>query len=446
MNRRDIALHYFDENKDFMDKYVPAQIERNRKGDVHINVTDKDGNPVKNVKIVIKQKSHAFRYGANIFMLDEFETEEKNKIYRDEFSKTFNLATIPFYWSDFEPEQGKPRFSADSPKVYRRPATDLCVDYCLEKGIEPKCHCLNYDNFLPKWLKDADVATHKKCLDKRFCELAKHYADIIPSWEVTNETFNTQWDTPNNWQSKFYKEDDFVEWSFRMADKYFPLNRLIINDYLVFEQDYRENRSQYYMQIERLMNNGITHLDSIGMQFHSFFGKDMEKDIAKTRYNPIYLYEVLNKYAQLGKKIQITEMTIPAYSDSSEDEEIQAELIKNLYSVFFSHPAMEAIIYWNVVDGYAAFAPQGDMTSGENVYYGGVRRFDLSEKPASKVIKDLFAKEWHTETEETTDENGKAKLRGFYGEYEMEIHTPDKTIKSDISISENRNGFIDVTI
>ena len=139
-------------------------------------------------------------------------------------------------------------------------------------------------------------------------------------------------------------------------------------------------------------------------------------------------------------------MTIPAYSDDPEDEEVQAELIKNLYSVFFSHPAMEAIIYWNVVDGYAAFARQGDMTSGENIFYGGIRRFDLSEKPASKVIKDLFTKEWHTETEETTDENGKAKLRGFYGEYEMEIHTPDKTVKSDISISEHRNGFIDVTI
>ena len=139
-------------------------------------------------------------------------------------------------------------------------------------------------------------------------------------------------------------------------------------------------------------------------------------------------------------------MTIPSYSYSPDDEEVQAELIKNLYSVFFSHPAMEAIIYWNVVDGYAAFAPQGDMTVGENVYYGGVRRFDLSEKPASKVIKDLFSNVWHTEAEETTDENGKAKLRGFYGEYEMEIHTPDKSVKSAISISENRNGFIDVTI
>ena len=61
-------------------------------------------------------------------------------------------------------------------------------------------------------------------------------------------------------------------------------------------------------------------------------------------------------------------MTIPAYSDSFEDEEVQAELIEKLYTVFFSHPAMEAIIYWNLVDGYAVAAPQGDMTKGENIY------------------------------------------------------------------------------
>ena len=114
MNRRDTALRYFDENRDFMDSYVNAQIEQNRKGNIRISAKDKDGNPVSGAKIKIKQKNHEFRYGANIFMLDEFETDEKNKIYRNEFAKTFNLATIPFYWDAFEPQDGKQRFAADS--------------------------------------------------------------------------------------------------------------------------------------------------------------------------------------------------------------------------------------------------------------------------------------------------------------------------------------------
>lgn len=442
MTRRDTVLRFFNENKDFMDYYVKAQIERNRKRNLKISLKDGEGRPVSGAKIKIVQKSHEFRYGANIFMLDEFESDEKNKIYREEFSKCFNLATIPFYWSDFEPTQGKPRFSVDSEKIYRRPPSDLCVNYCLENGIEPKCHCLNYDNFIPQWLEDADVDTLKRMLDKRFRELSERYSDVIPSWEVTNETFNPF----TRCQSKFYKEDDFVEWSFRAADRYFPTNRLIINDYKVFEDAYRENRSQYYMQIERLMRNGIAHIDSVGMQFHCFCTKEAEKDMAATRYNPLYLYEVLDKYAQLGKKIQITEMTIPAHSNSEEDESIQAELIKNLYTLFFSHPAMEAIIYWNVVDGYAAFAPMGDMTFGENVYFGGIRRFDMTEKPASKVIKELFTKTWHTEAEAVTDENGEASLRGFCGEYNMEIYSDGKEKKLAATISSKRNNIIETAI
>ena len=444
MNRRDTALRYFDENRDFMESYVNAQIEQNRKGTVKVSVKDKDGNPVSGAKIKIKQKNHEFRYGANIFMLDELETDEKNKIYRDEFAKTFNLATIPFYWDAFEPEEGKPRFAADSEKIYRRPPSDLCVNYCLEKGIEPKCHCLNYDFFIPAWLKDADVDTHKRALEKRFRELAEHYADIIPTWEVTNETFREP--TAREYQTKFYKEDDFVEWSFRMADRYFPNNRLIINDYAVFEGNYVENRSRYYMQIERLLRNGIAHLDSVGIQFHSFFPQEREGEMAKTRYNPVYLYEVFNTYAKLGKKLQITEMTIPAYSNSDEDEDVQAELLENVYKVFFSHPSMEAAIYWNMVDGYAAFAPQGDMQNGENTLYGGVRRFDLSEKPASKVLKNLFQNVWHTETESATDDGGVAKLRGFYGEYDAEIICNGMTKTLTIPISSKRNNEFEVIV
>ena len=162
MGRREIALKYFEENDDFMQYVVKPSIEQNRKGKAYITIVDNYGNPVKNAKVSVVQKSHEFKYGANIFMLDEMESDEKNSAYKEAFKDIFNIATIPFYWSDLEPVQGEPRYTADSPKIYRRPAPDLCIDYCLKNGIEPKCHCLNYEAWLPKWLKDADVHYHKK--------------------------------------------------------------------------------------------------------------------------------------------------------------------------------------------------------------------------------------------------------------------------------------------
>jgi GH35 family endo-1,4-beta-xylanase len=168
-------------------------------------------------------------------------------------------------------------------------------------------------------------------------------------------------------------------------------------------------------------------IDAIGAQFHMF--ESRESEIAKSSYlyNPKSLYDHMNLYSNLSKHLQVTEITIPAYSNDEKDEEIQAEIIKNLYRVWFSHPSMEQIIYWNLVDGYAYVEnptpeairwSQGNMSVGENVYYGGLLRFDLSPKPAYYAIKDLITKEWHTELEVETDENGYARFRGFYGDYE----------------------------
>ena len=49
------------------------------------------------------------------------------------FKEYFNLATVPFYWNSLEPQENKPRFEKDSEKIYRRPAPDLCLEYCEEK-------------------------------------------------------------------------------------------------------------------------------------------------------------------------------------------------------------------------------------------------------------------------------------------------------------------------
>ena len=415
MSRRDTALRFFLEQTGETAMRVETGIELNRKGNAHIKLTSGSGSLPEGLTVEIEQVSHEFRFGANLFMLDEFETAEKNRIYRERFPEIFNLATLPFYWNDLEPEEGHPRFAADSPKVYRRPAPDLCVAYCREKGIEPKCHCLNYDSFIPEWARYRTVREQKALLDRRFREIAERYADSIPSFEVTNETLGYA-------KSAFYYEDDFVEWSFKTADRYFPKNRLIINDFdiwfpgSIWFPGAFNPRQAYYMQIERLLRNGTVHLDSIGLQFHSFFPLEKEEEMAGQRYNPETLLRLMDLYSRFGRAEQITEMTIPAYSGDAEDEEIQAELLRNLYTVFFSHPAMEAVIYWNLVDGYAAYAPQGDMSAGENRYRGGLLRFDMSEKPAYRELRNLITKTWHTSCV-LKPQGASLDFRGFYGDY-----------------------------
>ena len=164
------------------------------------------------------------------------------------------------------------------------------------------------------------------------------------------------------------------------------------------------------MLIERSLSNGA-RIDAVGLQYHMFHALDRYVELSQIYYDPERIFAVLDRYSDFGKPIQITEVTIPAYSDSKEDEEIQSEILRNVYRIWFSHPNVEAITYWNLVDGYAAFAKQGDMTAGENIYYGGLIRHDFTPKPAYYTLKNLFNNEFRTETVLVTDDNGTCGLR-----------------------------------
>lgn len=426
------------------DARVKAGIEMNRKGPMLFTFKGKDGKILENVHIKVTQKTHDFKYGADLFMLDEMPNDELNEAYKTRFAEAFNLATLPFYWTGLEPERGKTRYSANAPKLYRRPPPDLCVDWCEKNGIEPKAHILNYASVTPEWAV-GDVATEKRLLVKRFRELSEHYADRIKMWEVTNETM---WgaDYSGKNAANLYRQEDYVEWSFRTAEQFFPGNELIINEAHCRVWDgiwYQRERSPYYMQIGRAMQNGA-RIDAIGMQFHMFHEADKVVEATRDFYDPKRLFDVLETYAKFNRPLQITEITIPAYSTDPGDEEVQAEILRELYRIWFSARGMEAIIYWNLPDGYAAFAEPGDFTRGENAYYGGLCRFDMSPKPAYQVVKDLFAKEWRTNFER--DVGGRFAFRGFHGTYELEVSSNGRTKKQDFIIRPNFKDRIEIVI
>lgn len=443
-NRRQV-LELFEKQKDYMEERVNCGIEMYRKGYGRITLKDSEGNAVKGAVIKAVQKNHEFRFGANLFMLDELETEEKNEKYKKYFSDTFNMATLPFYWDATEPEKGKTRYSKDSKKFYRRPAIDLCIEFCEKHGIEPREHALAYDNFFPKWLYNASIPEIKAALENRYSEVSQRYKDKIPTIEVTNEM---EW---KKGKTAFYDEPDYVEWCFKTAEKYFPANQLVINEHTgAAWADSCRVTDKYYAYTEAAMLKGA-RIDAIGMQYHMFFRAEDEYKSTRPFYNPENLYKHMDLYSNFGKPLQVTEVTVPAYSNSEEDEALQAEILTNLYKIWFSHPNVEQIIYWNLVDGYAHVwepdpekirASMGNMSLGENYYYGGLIRFDFTPKPAYYAVKNLIEKEWHTETKLVSDGDGVASFKGFYGDYDVEVTVGGKTVTKTVKLaSKGCNNF-----
>ena len=440
----------FEEHREFFDKTVPAGIEKHRKGDGKITVADKNGTPIKDAKIKINQKSHEFRFGANLFMLDELETEEKNEKYKKCFAELFNMATLPFYWRDLEPEKGKQRYAKDSPKIYRRPATDLCIEFCEKHGIEPREHALAYEQWFPTWLKGESTDVVKCELERRMAEISERYADKIPTIEVTNEMIGW-W---NRYVTEFYNDPDYVPYCFKLAEKYFPKNELCINEATPFcWTDWCSIHCAYYSYIDNAILKGA-RIDAIGMQYHIF--KEQYSDEFFKLLNLEGLYKHMELFAKFGKPLEVTEVTIPSYSWEEEDEKLQADILEKLYSLWFSHPATSQIVYWNLVDGYAHLwsqdrerikASQGNMGPGsENYYHGGLLRFDMSPKPAYYRMKELLTERWHTEETLVADDLGAAEFRGFYGDYDVEITLDGKTETRTVSLSKGKNNDFNICL
>lgn len=423
---RDVWLKYAYEYKDLLEGRVKADIEKYRKGNCKLRFCDNEGNPIVGKKVKINQTSHDFKYGANIFMLDEFENEEDNIRYREEFKKYFNLATVPFYWDGLEPQEGKPRYDKDSPKVYRRPAPDRCVEYCNENGVLPKLHCLVYDKFIPTWLPLDDMGAMEKLYEKRFAEISERYAGKMYEIEVINEL-----NDEHGWKFKsaISSKRDIIEWAFGLARKYFKDDVLVINESnpvkAIAERGYRNS---YFMMVDAALLRGV-QIDKIGLQHHAFTGastatdEEYEKalrDVNPHHFNPKSILDALDKFAEFGKPLEITEITVPTFGETEEDELLQADLLDLIYTCFFGHPAVENVVYWNVPDGYAHVTKENRVWN-ENRCRGGLFTHEVTPKKSAERMYEMFNKRWHTDLELTTDENGCVEFRGFFGDYKAEL-------------------------
>lgn len=412
-----ICIGQFKKHDNLFKTTIKDNIEKYRKGLKTVILKDKNGNLLKGVTVKVCLKNHEFKHGAHIFMLDQFKTEEENKAYRALFPEYFNLATIPFYWEGLEPEKGNPRYHKDSENVYRRPSPCLCTEYCNKVGIDAKIHCLFYDKFIPSWLPKEDEEKMKELYEKRFSEIAELFGGgKMYSTEVINEVLSSHaWQT----NSVLSKKRDAVEWAFSLAEKYFPNDILEINDGNYIPEIGRLTyHHPYFLLIDAALSKGI-RIDKIGIQNHIYAGMSENVDLEHFApyYDPIANLKGIEIMSEFKKPLEITEISIPTFGEGEEAENLQAEVLKYLYNIWFSSEMMESAVYWNSVEHTAYASP----TWNENKLLSGLFHRDLTPKKSALMLKKLFKEDWHTEAELVSDENGQITFCGFHGEYDIVV-------------------------
>lgn len=419
---------------------VKHGIEQYRKGFGEIVVKNADGEEVESATIGLKLIKHEFHFGCNGFMYNQFDEKERNDAHNEAFKKIFNLVVVPFYWSDLEPVEGKPRFDKNSPLVYRRPVPDDLLEFCELNDIIPKGHPLTWRSFNPSWLPMDNLSIKIK-METHVARIAARYKERIKFWDVCNEALG--W-----FPYKQRMPENHVEFAFELATKYFPRNTtLAYNDYLCWEP--HGEYTPFYM-LGRHLKSLPVNFNAMGLQFH-MFSPEAKDLLNRDRYgnwcSPLVdvrnIIGCLDQYAKLGLPLNISEITIPARRELG--NQFQKDATEYLYRLWFSHPAMNGIVWWNLIDGTAAYAPQGSE-EGENRYRGGLLNYDLSSKPSYEVLDRLINKEWTTNETFEYQSGAVNSFKGFYGKYEISIKTDTGVFKDQLVLSKNSFNKFDFKI
>lgn len=417
---------------DEIDFRIQSGIEANRKGFGRIELFF-DGKPVNRADVELKQKEHEFHFGCNAFMLGQFKQPEQNVQYEAAFKDLFNLAVAPFYWSDLEPVDGKPRFKKVSPFIYRRPAPDLVLEFCRKNKITPKGHPLFWHHYQPEWLPGDPQRLFAR-IEKRFQEISSQYAKEIRIWDVVNEAL--EWNP-----FRFPLPDGYVEKCFMMAERYFPHCTLTYNE--VPWESWRRFHGSYtpvFLLVQRLQSMSL-QVNALGLQYHMFCGKTEESLLQADDFlNPRYLYACMDQYQKLGIPLNISEITITGIRELGDGDEFQARVAERLYNLWFSHPAVNGIIWWNLVDGTAAYAPEGSE-EGENKHRGGLVKYDFTPKKSYTALKRLIKEKWVTQENIQYADGTENQFHGFYGDYDILIHTDAGEFKRELSLKKSSQNI-----
>ncbi|MBE0536692.1 MAG: endo-1,4-beta-xylanase [Phycisphaerae bacterium] len=401
-------------------KQADSRIEKHRMGEITLVLVGPDGAAIKEgTAVKIEQTRHAFLFGCNIFKLHGCRTPEDNAAYAKHFSELLNFATLPFYWWTYERTQGRPMDER----------TSAIVQWCKANDITTKGHPLAWNYVDPGWLPD-DSAEVTKLQMARIGRCVDMFEGDIDIWDVVNEA--THYDRAETLQrapklSAMIKQmgvGEYVRQAFREARKANPEATLLINDY-------RTDQAYIDLVIKELVDqDGKAMYDVIGIQSHMHGGY----------WGAKRTWDVCEMYSQFNVPLHFTETTLVSgpktnegWKTTPEGEALQAKGAVEFYTVLFSHPAVEAITWWD-------FSDQGAWQQAP----AGFLRDDMTPKPMYHALKDLIRGKWWTVAGATVGESGRTRVRGFYGDYKVTI--PGRGLSGSFALDKGAEGVVKVQL
>lgn len=245
------------------------------------------------------------------------------------------------YWNQVSPENAGKWGSVEGTRnVMNWSSLDAAYNYAKKYGMLFKEHTLIWGAQQPAWMASLDTTSQRNEIEQWFSLLATRYPDM-EYIDVVNEPLHNAPNGMTPWGSTTKNIDyakalggagttgwDWIIKSFRMARKYFPNAKLIMNEYGVINSS---TETQRYIQIINLLkaNNLI---DGIGEQAHAFTTAGTTTATLKAN---------LDALAATGIPIYLTEMDIDGPTDLAQLKEMQ-----RVFTLFWEHPGVKGITMW----------------------------------------------------------------------------------------------------
>ena len=383
------------------------RIELYRKGTLSLKLINHDGSPLnEGMGISIAQQNHAFLFGCASTPSDRFPDEKDNQLYEQQFLDVFNFTTLGFHWGESESLKEATSREAETRQI---------ALWCADNNIRTKS-ALFWTND-PDWLNEMDAAGAEQAVWSRVDHLVSSFAGLIDMWDVVNEP---SWGKRQAYERhaqnaiRLYERDGAVGIilrAFSIAESANPAATLVLNDYLA--------GSAYAQIIEESLEKGAG-IDVIGIQAHmhsSYWGAKKTWDLCE-------------RFSKYGRPLHITEVTLVSgpsmineWPTTPSGEKRQAERAVEFYRVLFSHPAVEAITWWD-------FSDRGAWRAAP----AGLLRDDMSAKPAYDSLKTLIKEEWWSREIVSVGPNGTVDFRGFFGDYTISATAGDVQIQGEFSL------------
>jgi endo-1,4-beta-xylanase len=237
---------------------------------------------------------------------------------------------------------------------------DSIVAFAQRHHIKIRGHNLCWHNQAPRWLfiDSAGKTVSKEILLQRLKEhitaVVSRYKGVIYAWDVVNEAIS---DKPDEYfrNSLWYQVcgEDFVAKAFQYAHEADPKALLFYNDYNEINAVKRE---KIYKMVKGLKDAGVP-IHGLGLQGHWAINEPSQAQLDST----------IGRFAELGLKLQITELDISVYPKehsarerkeednnnafTEEKERRQMEVYKMCFSIFRKYKnVLSGVTFWNISD------------------------------------------------------------------------------------------------